>query len=226
MDSNKSKKPVIVMIIILVVLIIALTVLKLYHKSSNNEQTPNNEQATHEETEIDEEEIKKVKCEFEDLNGSILDFPTQNDSSVKESKKTINGTESSDTYTEVTYKHNDYTVIFSNHEESTGIDYVEIKNSDNQTVYLNENLKININGTICDGDENLPGKNITAFPIIKDGKLYFVSISNVCYGKGEWPYYSYQYIDLNSDASKPIKIQYMKIKPDYADFLPECESHE
>ena len=225
-NEKKNNKVLIILLVVFGLIIVGLGVFIVYDKFYNHEVKPTEKEneKTHEET--NENQSAQSKCILEDLNGEILNFPTENDSSVKVTKKSFEETDEYDAYTLVTYNYNNYVIEFSNNDDSSGIDNIKITDKNNKVVYSNDYLKININGSVCnDGDYEL-GKKVNAVPTISNGKLYFVNLSTACFKYAEddnWPYYSYNYIDLNGDTSKVVNIQNMKLMLDGADFEPGCE---
>ena len=215
MENNKK---LIVLIVALSLIVIGLGGYIVYDKVINEKEEPKS-------TDIgkpSEEENKNMttSCGLEDLNGEILNFPTNNDSDVVVS--------------DGKYEYNNYFINFSYNPDSedyyTDYYYLEIKDKNGKIVYSNNYVKTEITGSICDGKDYSMGKTLKTVPTISNGKLYFVSISNTCYKYDEdfeFPYYSYNYVDLKGDASKIVNVQNMKLMMEGAapDDL-QCEGAE
>ncbi len=98
---------------------------------------------------------------------------------------------------------------------SKGLSYVTIKNKNNEVLYSNEQVVLKVVGVECTKDGSYIDKDIMNIePIISNGKLYFVSLSNTCYlyKESNVPYYDYNYIDLNSSSLSTNVIKRMKLK--------------
>lgn len=157
---------------------------------------------------------KKNNCIYQDVTGEILNFPSNNDSDViiKHGKEYYDkDVEPKDV---TIYEYNKYIITFV-----TGVDisYLEIKDSNNVRQYKNEKLVLNISGTICSNNNYVNTKSYGVNPIISNGKLYFVSLSEECYlfkTNEKKPYFEYNYIDLNSNSINVKNIQEMRLKID------------
>ena len=224
-NENKNNKGLIILIVVFSLIVLGLGGWMIYDKLYGNDVKPSESENVKDNQNTNNEQNEQFNCVLEDLNGEILSFPTENDSSVKVTRKSFEETDEYDAYTLVTYKYNNYVIEFSNNEDSSGIDYIKITDKNNKVVYSNDYVKIGIHGSMCVEDDYELGKSINAIPTISNGKLYFVNLSTTCFKYAEddnWPYYSYNYIDLNTDASKVVNIQNLKLMMDGADFEPGC----
>jgi len=162
------------------------------------------------------EDAKRKQCVYEDLKGEILNYPTNNDSNViVEHRKELYDQSKEPKYVTI-YEYNNYIVTFTIDDN---ISYMEIKDSNMVIKYKNEKIILNINGTICSNGIYTDTRNYGVNPIISNGKLYFVGISDKCYlfkENEKKPYFEYSYIDLSNDVNQnsAVKIQEMKLKID------------
>lgn len=149
-------------------------------------------------------------CILENLNGEILNFPVSNDSDVI---KISNG-----------YKYNNYSIEYYRSLDDYGAEYYQltVKDKNGKTVYSNPAVKNSIDSASCTNND---GKSIDTTPVISNGKLHFVAISNKCYvydtdelgNENKWPYYEYSSIDLTTSSIEVKSIQLLKLMMEGAD---------
>ena len=162
-------------------------------------------------------ESKKAECVYQDVTGEILKYPSNNDSDVivKHGKEYYDQEEEPKDIT--IYEYNNYIITFI---DKSDMSTLTIRNSNNEVIYSNKKVRLNISGIICNNGNYSDTRSYGVNPIISNGKLYFVSLSDDCYifrVNEKKPYFEYNYIDLNDsniNQYSAVKIQEMKLKID------------
>lgn len=210
----EKKNVFLIVIIILAVLILGLVGWIVYDKTVNKTTEPNQSE-TDKPTEEVTNDDDNFECVLEDLSGEILNYPTKNDDSVtktEEQKQTDDEDEMMFTY--VTLKYKDYTITYSNANDADGLDTLEVKDSTGKVLYSTKMMKVAVSGQVCKNNEYNYGKHVETVPTISGGKLYFINLSDSCYEYeigNNWPYFAYNYIDLDNNPSKVVNVQNMKL---------------
>ncbi len=163
----------------------------------------------------------KVDCALDDLSGEILNYPTKNDDDVivNYSKEYYDEHEEPRDLTVYVYK--DYSVVIGEDKYDPELHYFIIKDINNDDIYRQDNIIVNITGTTCEQDGSfIDGKSLDTFPMISDGKLYYVIIGERCYDLNETEkraYFEYEYIDLNDEFLDvgSVSVQSLKLMGTY-----------
>ena len=156
-------------------------------------------------------------CKLEDLSGEILSFPIDNDEEVIVNYSKEYYDENEEPRNLIVYVYNEYSVVIGENLYNPDIYYFIIKNSDNEDIYREDNIKTTITGTVCkkNNEDFTTGKTLDTLPRISDGKLYYVKIGNKCYDYNEnekRAYFDYKYIDLNSDFLETGSVEIENLK--------------
>ena len=214
-EPDKKKNILVIVLVILGVVVLGLIGWIVYGKMSNKAEEPNNnevEKTNNEETTSDTE---KFECVLEDLSGDILNYPTKNDDTVTKTVEKKNTTDEDEMMQTIeTLKYKDYTIVYTNNHDADGLDTLEVKDSTGKTIYSTTMMKVAVSGQVCKTNEYEYGKHADTVPTITGGKLYFINLSDTCYEfeiGSNWPYFAYNYIDLDNNPSKVVNIQNMKL---------------
>lgn len=215
-EPEKNNKKLIIAIAIIAVIALGLGGYVVYNKMSNKTEEPKQSERTNTNNNTASEDDENFECVLEDLSGEILKYPTKNDDSVtkNEEKNTITVDEDEMMQTLVTLKYKNYTITYTNDVDADGLDTLEVKDSTGKVIYSTKTMKVAVSGQVCKNNEYNYGKHVETVPTISGGKLYFINLSDSCYEYeigSTWPYFSYNYIDLDNNPSNVVNIQNMKL---------------
>lgn len=215
-EPEKKNKNLIIAIVVIAVIALGLGGYVVYNKMSNKPEEPKQSEGPNTNDNTANEDDGNFECVLEDLTGEILKYPTKNDDSVtmkvEKNTETVDEDEMMREY--VTLKYKDFTITYTNDKDSDSLDTLEVKDSTGKVIYSTKTIKTAVSGQVCKNNEYDYGKHVDTVPTITGGKLYFINLSDSCYEfelGSNWPYFSYNYIDLDNDPNKVVNVQNMKL---------------